>query len=151
MTRGRVLFFVVAAVVFAADRVTKSLVVASIPANTEIGPYAGIIWIQHLQNPCAAFSVCGPSNIVFLLISLVVTIAILVYEFQQLHDGWIHLVLGMVLGGTAGNGYDRLLHGSVTDFLALHWFPTFNVADSAITMAIVSLAAWYLLKRQPAE
>lgn len=137
--------------VFAADRITKSLVVASIPANSEVGPYAGVLWIQHLQNPCAAFSLCGPSSVVFLLISLVVAVAILVYEVQQVAQGWIHVVLGLVLGGTLGNGYDRLLHGSVTDFLALHWWPTFNVADSAITLGVLALAAGYLLKRRPTE
>lgn len=151
MTRGRLVFLAVSLLVFAADRITKSLVVASIPANSEVGPYFGVLWIQHLQNPCAAFSLCGPSSIAFLLISLVVAVAILLYEFQQVGQGWIHVVLGLVLGGTAGNGYDRLLHGSVTDFLALHWWPTFNVADSAITLGVLALAAGYLLKRRPTE
>ncbi len=151
MTRSRLLFFVVAVGVFALDRVTKSRVVAAIPANSEIGPYAGFFWIQHLQNSCAAFSLCGPGTAVFLVISLVVSVAILIYEFQQLGGGWLHVVLGLILGGTTGNGYDRLRHGSVTDFLALHWFPTFNVADSAITVGIIALAVGYLLQRRPAE
>ncbi|TMC11304.1 MAG: signal peptidase II, partial [Chloroflexi bacterium] len=39
--------------------------------------------------------------------------------------------------------------GSVTDFLALHWWPTFNVADSAISVGVVALAVGYLARRKP--
>ena len=53
-----------------------------------------------------------------------------------------------MLGGTLGNGYDRVVHaGSVTDFIAFHWWPVFNVADSAISVAVVALLAGYALRR----
>ena len=151
LTRGRILFFAVAVVVFALDRLTKYLVVASIPADTERGPILGVFWIQHLQNSCAAFSVCGPGQLFFLLISLLVVVAIAVYGYQHLGGIWLHAVLGLVLGGVLGNAYDRLLHGSVTDFIALHWFPTFNVADSAITIGVAALAVEYLSRRRPSD
>jgi signal peptidase II len=52
----------------------------------------------------------------------------------------MRLSLALILGGAAGNLYDRLAHGAVTDFLELyvgefHW-PTFNLADSAITIGV---------------
>ena len=149
MTRGRLVFVVVAMAVFILDRVTKYLVVTSVPAGTEQGPIAGLFWIQHLQNSCAAFSLCGPSQFAFLVISVIVAAAIVVYALQQEGGGWSSAVLGLVLGGVLGNGYDRLLYGSVTDFLALHWWPTFNVADSAITVGVVALALGYLARRRP--
>ena len=47
--------------------------------------------------------------------------------------------LALILGGALGNVIDRLLHGHVVDFIQVHWkqryFPSFNVADSAITSA----------------
>src|ERR1700730_18172957 len=55
--------------------------------------------------------------------------------------------LWLILGGTAGNGYDRLLHGTVTDFIALHFWPVFNVADSAITVGVVLLLLGYVLRQ----
>jgi signal peptidase II len=149
VTRGRLLFGAIAICVFALDRVTKYLVVTTIPAGTERGPIAGLLWIQHLQNSCAAFSLCGPSQFAFLVISVIVAAAIVVYALQQEGDVWSHAVLGLVLGGVLGNGYDRLLFGSVTDFLALHWWPTFNVADTAITVGVVALALGYLARRRP--
>jgi signal peptidase II len=150
VTRGRLVFVAVAVTVFVLDRVSKYLVVTTVPAGTERGPIAGVLWIQHLQNSCAAFSLCGPSQIVFLVISLIVAVAIVVYALQQEADLWHGAILGLVLGGVLGNAYDRLLYGSVTDFLAVHWWPTFNVADSAISVGVVALALGYLARRRPA-
>ena len=151
MTKGRILFFAIALVVFALDRLTKYLVVTTIPANTERGPIFGFLWIQHIQNSCAAFSVCGPSQLAFLAIALVVVVGIAVYEFQHVGPTWVHAVLGLLMGGALGNPFDRLFYGSVTDFLALHWWPTFNVADSAITIGVVALAVGYLSRRPPSS
>ncbi len=54
--------------------------------------------------------------------------------------GW---ALALILGGALGNVIDRVLHGHVVDFLQVHWqqhyFPSFNVADSAITIGAVLL------------
>jgi signal peptidase II len=56
---------------------------------------------------------------------------------------WSRLGLSLILGGAAGNLYDRLVRGAVTDFLEIYngdWsFPAFNVADSAITVGAVLL------------
>ena len=57
-------------------------------------------------------------------------------------------LLGLILGGTVGNGYDRLLHGTVTDFIALHFWPVFNVADSAIYIGVVLLLIGYVLRQK---
>ncbi|HEY8679641.1 MAG TPA: signal peptidase II [Candidatus Dormibacteraeota bacterium] len=149
MTKGRLLFFSIALVVFAIDRTTKYLVVSTIPADTERGPIAGFLWIQHIQNSCAAFSLCGPGQLAFLVIALVVVTALAVYEFQQMGPIWVHAVLGLVMGGALGNAFDRLLYGSVTDFLAVHWWPTFNIADSAISIGVVLLVAGYYWQRRP--
>ncbi len=139
MTRGRILFLAIAIAVFAIDRLTKYLVVTTIPANTERGPIGGFLWIQHIQNSCAAFSLCGPGQLAFLAIALIVVIALAVYEFQHLGPIWVHAVLGLVMGGALGNATDRLLFGSVTDFIAVHWWPTFNIADSAISIGAALL------------
>ena len=145
------LFSAIALVVFGLDRVTKYLVVTNIPSDTERGPIAGFLWIQHLQNSCAAFSVCGPSQLAFLAIALVIVVALAVYEFQQLGPIWVHAVLGLVMGGALGNAFDRLFFGSVTDFLALHWWPTFNLADSAVSIGVVLLLAGYYWQRRPSS
>jgi len=59
--------------------------------------------------------------------------------------------LALILGGAIGNVVDRLLHGYVVDFIQLHWgaqyyFPSFNIADSAITVGAV-LLIWDEIRR----
>ena len=151
MTAGRVVFLLTALVIFAADRLTKNAVVAALPEGAERPAIDHLLFIQHLQNSCAAFSICGGvGSPVFLAISIVVSCGIIYYALKPPPQAVpASLLLGMVLGGTLGNGFDRLLHGSVTDFLALHWWPTFNLADSAISVGIVLLALGYGLRRRP--
>ena len=58
--------------------------------------------------------------------------------------------IGMILGGAVGNVVDRLLHGHVVDFIQLHYggwyFPSFNLADSAITLGAICLILDELLR-----
>lgn len=67
------------------------------------------------------------------------------------------LTYGALLGGALGNALDRAVSGAVTDFLLVHWqghyFPAFNVADSALTLAVMALLAlwWKDAHNTPAE
>ena len=65
------------------------------------------------------------------------------------------VALGLVFGGAAGNLLDRWRLGAVVDFLDVHWrqyhWPAFNVADSAITIGVVLLAAELAFGQQPEE
>jgi signal peptidase II len=58
--------------------------------------------------------------------------------------------LALILGGALGNVIDRLLHGYVVDFIQVHWadrfFPSFNLADSAITLGAILLILDELLR-----
>jgi signal peptidase II len=66
---------------------------------------------------------------------------------EQRLFGW---ALSLILGGALGNVIDRLLHGYVVDFIQVHWhgwyFPSFNVADSAITVGAALLILDELLR-----
>lgn len=56
---------------------------------------------------------------------------------------WLGIALTLILGGAIGNLYDRLVYGYVIDFLHFHWqqhyFPAFNIADTAITIGAIML------------
>jgi signal peptidase II len=84
----------------------------------------------------------------FLVVSVVVAVALVAYVFTQRTASPTAGLLGLVLGGTVGNGYDRLIHGSVTDFVALHWWPVFNVADSAISVGVALLVLSSLFRKK---
>jgi len=151
VTIPRIAFLATALVVLVADRLTKNAVVATLPEGAERPAIDHFLFIQHLQNSCAAFSVCGGlGSPVFLAISVVVACGIVYYALRPPPQTLpLSLFLGLILGGVLGNGLDRLLHGSVTDFLAVHWWPTFNLADSSISVGVVLMALGYGLRRQP--
>ncbi|HET7467465.1 MAG TPA: signal peptidase II [Candidatus Dormibacteraeota bacterium] len=138
-----------AALVFIADRVTKDLVTATVPYGTEFPAIDHLVWITNIHNSGAAFGLAPAFAIVFLLASLLVAVGLVVYVFSHRDSLPVNLVLGLVLGGTIGNGFDRVIFGTVTDFVAVHFWPVFNVADSAVSVGVVLLAAGYLLQRKP--
>jgi signal peptidase II len=150
VTTGRIVFVLLALGVFVLDRVTKSLVTATIPYGTEVPVIGNLVGITNVRNSGAAFGFAPALAVLFLIASVVVAIGLVVYVLRSPSNLWNTLVLGLILGGTLGNGYDRIVHGTVTDFVNVHFWPVFNVADSAISLGVVGLIAGYLL-RKPAE
>ncbi len=149
-----------AAAVFAADRLTKSIIEASLSAFDVRTVIPGFFDIVHSQNRGVAFGLMNDSHsswrtlvlIAFSAAALLV-VAGLLWRASRL-DRWTATGLALVLGGAAGNLFDRIMWGRVTDFLEfyigdLHW-PTFNVADSCIvTGSGLLLLALLKTRRQP--
>jgi signal peptidase II len=81
----------------------------------------------------------------------VLSIGMVAYFYRTMRDRspWLHLVLGIVLGGTLGNFTDRLRQGYVTDWLSVGFgdtrWPTFNVADSSVVVGIGILVVYLFL------
>ncbi|MFC6670991.1 signal peptidase II [Marinobacterium aestuariivivens] len=96
-----------------------------------------------LYNRGAAFSFLaeagGWQRWFFALVALVVSVALVIWMKRTARvQWWLGMGLSLLLGGALGNLYDRVVHGHVIDFISLHWgphyFPAFNIADSAITL-----------------
>ena len=137
----------VAVVVFIADRVTKDLVTATVPYGTEFAVIDHLVWITNIHNSGAAFGLAPAFALVFLLASFGVACGLIVYVFTHRDPVPADIVLGLVLGGTVGNLFDRVMFGTVTDFVAVHFWPVFNVADSAVSTGVVLLLLGYVLRR----
>ncbi|TMC12267.1 MAG: signal peptidase II, partial [Chloroflexi bacterium] len=135
----------VAAIVFIADRVTKDLVTATVPYGTEFAAIDHLVWITNIHNSGAAFGLAPAFALVFLLASFGVACGLVVYVFTHRDPVPADIVLGLVLGGTVGNLFDRVMFGTVTDFVAVHFWPVFNVADSAVSTGVVLLLLGYVL------
>ena len=137
----------VAAVVFIADRVTKNLVTATVPYGTESPMIDHLVWITNIHNSGAAFGFAPAFAIVFLLASFGVACGLIAYVFTHRDSVPADLILGLVLGGTVGNLFDRVMFGTVTDFVDVHFWPVFNVADSAVSTGVVLLLLGYVLRK----
>jgi signal peptidase II len=90
-------------------------------------------------------------GIVFTVLAFIVAIAILYYYPQVPRSEWaMRLAMAMMLGGAVGNLIDRLIQGTVTDFISVGTFAVFNVADACISVgtAILILAVWINERKQ---
>jgi signal peptidase II len=133
--------------VFVLDRITKSLVLARVPYGTEVPVLGHWVGIINVHNSGAAFGVAPALAGFFLVASVVVAIGLVVYVARKPGDLWNDAALGLIMGGTVGNGYERVMFGTVTDFINVHFWPVFNVADSAISIGVVALIAGYLSRK----
>ena len=145
------IFAVVAVAVFVLDRITKSLVMAQVPYGTEVSVIGHLVGIINVHNSGAAFGFAPAGAGFFLIASVVVAVGLVVYVARNPGTQWTYAVLGLIMGGTLGNGYDRIVYGTVTDFINFHFWPVFNVADSAISIGVVLLLAGYVLRKNPHE
>lgn len=160
----RALSFLLAGGVLLLDRVTKIWI------RTHLGPWdkipviPGYFDIVHFENRGMAFGVfnngaSSPRMMVLAGLAAVI-LAVVVYLIWRLPrplpaaEQWTPFALGLILGGALGNLYDRVLRGSVTDFLDFyagsHHWPAFNVADSAITIGVCLLALQWLREQRTA-
>jgi len=128
----------VAAFVFAADTITKALVVAHLRPDEPVHLIGSFLMFWLTRNPGAAFSVGTGETIVFTVIACGVVVAIVRTARNLRSVGWA-IALGLLLGGALGNLADRILRapglfrGDVVDWIAVTtWYPIFNLADSAI-------------------
>lgn len=145
-----VILLLTALAILVADQVTKALVVANLAIGERTPLLGDLVQIWHAQNRGAAFSLFQGGTIIFLAVS-VLSIGMVAYFYRTLRDRspWLHVVLGVVLGGTLGNFTDRLRQGYVTDWLSVGFgdtrWPTFNVADSSVVVGIGILVLYLFL------
>lgn len=136
--------------ILVADQVTKAVVVANLVIGERTELLGDLVQVWHAQNRGAAFSLFQGGTIIFLVVS-VLSIGMVAYFHRTLRDRspWLHVVLGVVLGGTLGNFTDRLRQGYVTDWLSVGFgdtrWPTFNVADSSVVVGIGILVVYLFL------
>ena len=136
----------VAATVLAADIGSKAAVVATLSGRPNVRLLGGALTLTVSRNPGAAFGIGGPSEtVVFTAIAVAVAVFIIRFSRRIGSTAWA-VALGLLLGGAMGNLTDRLLRypgplqGWVVDWIKLPDWPTFNVADSAITCGAVLIA-----------
>jgi len=139
-------WLLIAAIIIVLDQYTKTLIVNHFQLHE--GRYVTSFFnLVRAHNPGAAFSFLagagGWQRWFFTGIALAATVFIIVMLRKQGDQKLFALALTLILGGAIGNAVDRLIHGYVVDFLQFHWsgwaFPSFNVADSAITLGAILL------------
>lgn len=144
--RRDAVFFFIAAVIIAADQYTKHLVRSNLALYEEWDRHFGPVRIVNVVNSGAAFGILQDQT-PFLIVTSILGLGaiVLYYLYPPMDHGIIRVALGMQLGGAIGNLIDRVRLGQVTDFIDVGRFPTFNVADSSISISIAVVLVFFLL------
>jgi signal peptidase II len=127
------------------DRITKLYIQRNFSPWDTKPVIAGFFNIVHAENPGAAFGFLSESTsqwrsllLVGVSLAVMAIIARMLFRPSSKNSPLLETALALVLGGATGNMLDRLFRGTVTDFLQFFFgsyeFPSFNAADSAITV-----------------
>ena len=144
------LLLAVAAVILIADVVSKLLVVANLQLGETVDVIPSVLDLQLTRNAGAAFGFAAGATIIFTVVAAAVVVFIVRAARKLGSVGWAWS-LGLLLGGALGNLADRLfrapgpLRGHVVDWIHIHHWPVFNLADSAIVVG--GILAVYLSMR----
>ena len=142
-------FLAVAVAGVVCDQLTKEAMRGLLAGGARRVLVPGIMDLVLVENTSAAFSIGEGAGAAFALVALAVAVGALVWVARE-DDMHAPLVVSLacVAGGGVGNMLDRLLRGSVTDFLCTTFmdFPVFNVADILVTLGVI--ATLVLVARQ---
>lgn len=148
-------FFITAFLVLVADQSVK-VWIRTYPEGVIISK-AGFFRIIHIYNTGAAFGIFPDQKLPLIIVASICIVCLLVFIFIYSHKLPVLnnkmgiLALGLIFGGITGNLIDRIRLGHVTDFIDVSFWPTFNIADSSLTIGVIMLIVILLLPEKTGE
>ncbi|MGQ0679790.1 MAG: signal peptidase II [Actinomycetota bacterium] len=136
---GKIVIFGIAAAVLLADQATKAWAVAALSGGRRIPVIGSVLDFRLVMNPGSAFGLFKGWTLAIFVVSSLITALVVGWA---LRDPAASPVLGLIIGGGLGNLVDRVVRppgpgrGEVVDFIYLSFWPTFNLADSAIVVGV---------------
>ena len=158
--RNALPWLLLSAVVVALDQLSKLWVLRSLPEFQPVPVIDGFWNWFRTYNTGAAFSflsdASGWQQYLFVVLAAVISGLLAWWLAKTPRGDWkTALPFALVIGGAIGNVIDRLQHGHVVDFIQWYWrghyWPAFNLADSAIVAGAVGIALFGLIQRKPAS
>ena len=145
-------FAAIAILIYVADQASKLLIVTNLRPYESI-PESGLIRLTYVTNSGSAFGLLQGQTMFLILVSIIGVMGVLFYyRANGRESALLRYSLALLLGGALGNLTDRLIRGAVVDFISVQmwgdfYFPTFNVADSALSVGLFALSIYVLRHR----
>jgi signal peptidase II len=143
-------------IVLLLDQLTKYVVEARIRLHDVIIVVPGFFNLTHVRNKGAAFGILSSlpefwRSAFFIIVTIIAVIALIVLIIKT-HERLPVYAFSLIAGGAVGNVIDRIRYGEVVDFIQWYvksyYWPSFNVADSAISIGVALLAIEMLFGQQ---
>lgn len=138
-SHDRVALLLSVAVTVAADQVSKILAVNVLAPDRRVDLLGSFLGLELVRNPGGAFSILRDRSVILTLATAVAVMFVTVWAYRSRESP---VPFGMIVGGGIGNLADRIFRspgfpdGLVVDFIDISFWPTFNVADTAITIGV---------------
>lgn len=152
---------IVALLVAGCDQLVKTGVVALFAGGPPgrviaLTPFFNLLLTRNSGITFGLFNNDAAANSLLFSLAAIGVMGVLVWWLSRVETGFLAIAIGAIIGGAAGNVIDRLLDGSVVDFLDFHvgtWhWPAFNIADSAICLGVMAmLLEGFLMRRTAPE
>lgn len=139
---------IVSAIILLLDQATKLFIDRTMGLHSSITVVENFFNITYIRNKGAAFGFLAESSFrlpFFILVSIIAVVVIIgVFRKLRPEQKLSAVALSLIFAGALGNLIDRIRLGEVIDFIYVHWYehywPAFNVADSAICVGVFLLA-----------
>ncbi len=133
--------YIIAILVLAIDQATKYAIRATMHLNQSLTLIPKVLHLTYVRNTGAAFGILAGKRLFFIIASIVVVGALLLYSREVRNKTMLQWAFGLMLGGAVGNLVDRVIFHWVTDFIDVKFFPPiFNIADSALVIGVCLFA-----------
>src|SRR3989338_8809586 len=129
--------FVVLFCIFVADQISKFFVQSYLSDSVRIIPF---LKLSLVRNVGVAFGLLNNFNLRWFFVGFSFAVIVFLFNYSKKQKSQLILYsISLIIAGALGNVVDRILFGSVVDFIDFGWWPAFNVADSAITVGVAGL------------
>ncbi|MDD3923774.1 MAG: signal peptidase II [Erysipelotrichaceae bacterium] len=143
---------VILGIILLIDLISKYYIQSIMTLGDSIEVIKDFFYITYVHNTGAAWGILSGKLEIFFVITIVVIVLIMYIIFTTDHNKkLLRLALIVILAGTLGNFFDRVVFGYVRDFLNFYPFgydfPVFNIADTALTIGYI-LLAWFVIRNE---
>jgi signal peptidase II len=146
MKKEDIIIMIITCFIVILDQLTKFFISRNLTLHQSLPLIKNIFHLTLIHNTGAVFGILKGHNFIFIILSSVIIILIIYYSYKT-NDFNEEILLVLILGGAVGNLIDRLVFGYVIDFIDFRIWPSFNIADSAISLGVILLIIYYLKKK----
>lgn len=150
------LYFTIAALVVILDQASKRIILNTLSQGETVELIGSFLRFRLSYNPGAILGFLSESRPVLLVMTFISIIALIYFAYRMRYAPVLKRVcLGLILGGAFGNLVDRVASGNVIDFIDMgvgsYRWPTYNVADIAVTIGAVILIGGFIFNAEESE
>jgi signal peptidase II len=143
------LFYLSALLVFLLDRALKSVAFARLAPAGSLPVIKGFFNLTYVRNTGVAFGLFPGQRLFLILIGIIVCFLVVYYHEKSGNKNLLlNVYLGLILGGSLGNLFDRVVSGYVTDYMDFRVFPVFNLADMCINLGVILIILNFIMEKK---